>query len=223
MEDNGQTQREGFSEMVGRKRDKGTDSSKRNGSTTPRERLSLKSKGPFIFLILLLGAIVLAKMVLSGLYISSHYLADEALAKQEEKGSEQVFPPVITKQSLIKKEQELKKKEEEIAKKEKEYLALKEETEAKMAELNELQVKLANYAKKLAQREKALKDAKMAHLVSLYTAMEPAKAAAIMEKLRMETVVKILRNMKGKAAGRIVAMMSPEKGARISEELSKDR
>ena len=92
-----------------------------------------------------------------------------------------------------------------------------------MAELNELQLRLADYAKKLAQREKALKDAKMAHLVSLYTAMEPAKAAAIMEKLKLETVVKILRNMKGKAAGRIVAMMSPEKGAKISEALSREQ
>jgi flagellar motility protein MotE (MotC chaperone) len=53
--------------------------------------------------------------------------------------------------------------------------------------------------------------------------MEPAKAAAIMEKLKLETVVKILRNMKGKAAGRIVAMMSPEKGAKISEALSREQ
>ena len=183
----------------------------------------MKSKKAFIFLMLLLGAMVVAKMVLSGLYLSSHYFGSEALAKQKEKVQQQDPPALITEKSLIKREQELKKKEEEIAKKEKEYLALKEETEAKMAELTELQVKLANYAKKLAQREKALKDAKMAHLVSLYAAMEPAKAAAIMEKLRMETVVKILRNMKGKAAGRIVAMMSPERGARISEELSKDQ
>ena len=139
---------------------------------------------------------VLAKMILSGLYISSHYFGGEAFAKQEEKAPVQPQMPVVTEQSLIKKQMELKKKEQEIAKKEKEYLALKEETEAKMAELNELQVKLANYAKKLAQREKALKDAKMAHLVSLYTAMDPAKAAAIMEKLKMVTVVKILRNMK---------------------------
>ncbi len=170
-----------------------------------------------------LGAIVLSKMILSGVYISTHYFGNEALAKQEEQDSGQSSFPVVTEESLIKKQMELKKREEDIAKKEKEYLALKQETEAKMAELNELQTKLANYVKKLAQREKALKDAKMAHLVSLYTAMEPAKAAAIMEKLKMETVVKILRNMKGKAAGRIVAMMSPEKAAMISERLSREQ
>ena len=57
-------------------------------------------------------------------------------------------------------------------------------------------------------------------LVALYSAMEPAKAASIMAKLNMNTVVRILANMKGKSAGKILAMMDPERGATISENLS---
>jgi len=182
----------------------------------------LKWRNPLVILLVLLAAGMLAKMVLSGVFITSYFFSSEAFAKQD-KSTPQVLAPVVTEETLRKKEEALRQKEKEIAKKEKEYLALKEETEAKMAELNELQLKLARYAKKLAEREKALKDARMAHLVSLYTAMEPDKAAAIMDKLKLETVVKILRNMKGKAAGRIVAMMKPERGAKISEELSKEQ
>jgi flagellar motility protein MotE (MotC chaperone) len=51
--------------------------------------------------------------------------------------------------------------------------------------------------------------------------MEPAKAAAIMEKLKIETVVLILRNMKGKPAGQIIALLKPELGAQVVEKLSK--
>jgi flagellar motility protein MotE (MotC chaperone) len=50
--------------------------------------------------------------------------------------------------------------------------------------------------------------------------MEPAKAAAIMDKLKVDTVVRILRHMKGKSAGKILSMMNPELGATISEKLS---
>ena len=51
--------------------------------------------------------------------------------------------------------------------------------------------------------------------------MEANKAASIMDKLPIDTVVRILGNMKGKSAGQILAMMSPEKGATISVKLSK--
>lgn len=51
--------------------------------------------------------------------------------------------------------------------------------------------------------------------------MEAANAASIMDKLQIDTIVLILSNMKGKSAGQILAMMNPEKGALISERLSK--
>ncbi len=121
---------------------------------------------------------------------------------------------------LEKKAQELKAKELELQKREEGFLPLKSEIEERLAELNELQSRLTAYAKKLADREKALEDSKMGHLVALYSAMEPSQAAAIMDKLKLPTVVLILRNMKGKSAGKILAMMNPERGAVISEKLT---
>ena len=66
-----------------------------------------------------------------------------------------------------------------------------------------------------------MKDTKITHLVALYSSMEPARAAVIMDKLNMDTIVRILSNMKGKVAGQILAAMDPEKGATISERLGK--
>ncbi len=124
-------------------------------------------------------------------------------------------------EQLKRKEEQLRVKEASLKSKEAELMPLKDEVEAKLAELSELQTRLTAMAKELAEKEKSLKDEKMAHLVALYSAMDPAKAAAIMDKLKTDTVVLILRHMKGKSAGEIVGTMTPEKGALISEELSK--
>lgn len=124
-------------------------------------------------------------------------------------------------EDLRKREMELRAREDRVKKREAELLPLKEEIEARMAELTELQSVLTAHAKELAEREKALSDTKMDHLVTLYSAMDPSKAAAILDKLKLDTVVLILKHMKGKSAGGILAMMDAEKGARISEELSR--
>ena len=142
-----------------------------------------------------------------------------ALAEEEPVDSELVLAE--KERAFRKKEQELKEREERVSKQEKDLAPLQKEIDAKLEELNTLQTRLTVFAKQLAEREKALNDAKMKHLVDLYSAMEPARAALIMQQLNMETVVRILANMKGKVAGKIVAMMEPGKGATISEKLSK--
>ncbi len=167
--------------------------------------------------------LALIKIGMGILYLRGSYFGMEALAEEKKKTSIEGKAPADLMKKLKEREEALRKREEELAKMEARLKPLQEEVEARMAELTELQTKLAAYAKKLAERERALKDAKMAHLVSLYSAMDPAKAAAIMDKLRLETVVKIMRNMKGKSAGKILAMMDPVKGAKISEALSRTR
>ena len=109
----------------------------------------------------------------------------------------------------------------EQKKMEEELLPLKHEIDSKLEELNDLQKNLTNFAKKLAERENALKDSRITHLVTLYSSMEAPAAAIIISKLNMDTVVRIMSNMKGKTAGQILAMMDPEKGAIISERLSR--
>ena len=144
--------------------------------------------------------------------------ADVAMAQEvtpeKKQGAEAV------EQTLKKREKALSEKEAELKKMEAQLLPLKEEINTRMAELNDLQNSLAAEAKKLAEKEKAMQDAKITHLVQLYSSMEAGKAAAILDKLNIETVVRILGNMRGKSAGAILAMMTPNKGAIISERLS---
>ncbi len=122
--------------------------------------------------------------------------------------------------NLRQKEKELQQKEEELKKMQMELMPLREEIDTRMAELNDLQNNLTAMAKTLAEKEKVIQDAKIAHLVKLYSTMEAKKAADILDRLQIETVVRILGNMKGKEAGGIMAMLPIEKGAIISEKLS---
>lgn len=122
---------------------------------------------------------------------------------------------------LRKKEKELSEREARVKKMEEQLLPLKEEVETRMAELNDLQNSLTAYAKNLSEREKTLADEKITHLVQTYQSMEAIKAAAILNKLELDTAVRILGNMRGKSAGAIMAEMPTEKGATISERLSK--
>lgn len=166
--------------------------------------------------------LVISKLFMTGLFLRSEPERTTGLASAhaDEKGSPSGGDRTLD-EELKKRAAELRAREDQVKKREAELLPLKEEIETKMAELTELQSRLISYSKELADREKALSDAKMDHLVALYSAMEPSKAAAILDKLKLDTVVLILRHMKGKSAGGILAMMPPEKGALISEELSR--
>ena len=177
----------------------------------------------FLVVILAFSLLMIAKGVLSGLYLQFYPAviagADLALAQEEETKPE---VPLDEKSIMLrKKEEELREKEAELKKREEELLPLQKEINSKIEELNELQTRLTLYAKDLADREEALKDTKVTHLVALFSSMEPARAAVIMDKLNMDTIVRILSNMKGKVAGQILAAMAPEKGATISERLGK--
>lgn len=188
-----------------------------------------------LFLITLLAA----KIIVSGLYLHFDALkipvmniamaeengvkqaaAKEADTKQAETKQSAATDLTVTAANLKKKEQELKDREAVVLKKEQELAPLQAEVDAKIEQLNELQVKLTAMAKEIAEKEQGLKDEKVNQLVTMYSAMDAAKAAKILDKLNLDTVVKILANMKPKSAGPILAAMSTDKGAVISERLS---
>lgn len=177
----------------------------------------------FIISLFLFILLILAKIVVSGIYLGVDMPplggTDIALAEEGEEKSSIGLDEM--QRALRKKEKELKEKEADLKRREEELIPLKNEIDTKIEELNDLQASLTLFAKNLAEREKALKDSKIGHLVSLYSSMEAGKAAIIMDKLHIDTIVLILANMKGKSAGQILAMMDPEKGAIISEKLCK--
>jgi flagellar motility protein MotE (MotC chaperone) len=167
--------------------------------------------------------LLVGKILLTGWYLGSASLSIDgpAVALAEEGGAPEQ-PEIPMDETLRRKAKELRDREGRLNRRETELKALQDKIDARMSELNDLQTKLTNFSKKLAEREGALKDAQMTHLVALYSAMEPGKAAAIMNKLNLVTVVRILKYMKGKNAGKIMAMMDPDRGATISEALSKE-
>lgn len=189
----------------------------------------MRWRSPYVWVGPVLLIVLAAKIFLSGIFLGSGGSPSTgvALAEDKKKGrisaEKREIPDRTSLQSLKEKEAALRAREQEVMKREEELLPLKKDIEEKLGELNELQLRLTSYAKTLAEREEALKDTRMAHLVELYTAMEPAKASVIMEKLKMETVVTILRHMKGKSAGQIIALMKPEMGAQVVEKLSQMR
>ena len=201
----------------------------RDSHNKARESVPLtKRRSPYVGLGILLVLLVISKIIISGAYLQLSPVQFEPTSLAMAGSAESVTseqnamptPAEVNAGMLDKKARELKEKESELQKREEDLLPLKMEIEEKLAELNDLQQRLTAYAKKLADREKALEDSKMGHLVELYSAMEPDKAAAIMDRLKDPTVVLILRHMKGKSAGKILAMMNPERGAVISEKLT---
>ncbi|MBN2059442.1 MAG: hypothetical protein JW882_03400 [Deltaproteobacteria bacterium] len=175
-----------------------------------------------------ISVVALSLLIFAKIGISSFYLKLGPMkfktANLAQAGEDNIEKdPVIDERerTLNKKEQELNEREMELERRENNMLPLKNEIDTKLEELMELQTRLTVFAKDLAEREKALSDGRISHLVSLYSAMEPSRAAAILDKLDTAVVVRILGNMKGKSAGEILAVMKPEKGAVISEHLSR--
>jgi flagellar motility protein MotE (MotC chaperone) len=200
----------------------GTKNKGQNEHFNVWNRIPVIRRFSFPIIIIVFAALVIVKVVLSGFYLNhtNFPLDPRGLALAEEEAQPSMNPGGLS-AILKKKEAALNTKEEQLRKREAELLQLEQDVEIKMEELNDLQLRLTAFAKKLAEKEKALKDAKMAHLVNLYKAMEPVKAGVIMDKMKMESVVKILGQMRGKSAGKIVETMDPKKGARISEALSR--
>jgi flagellar motility protein MotE (MotC chaperone) len=212
----------------------GAKAVERGGSVEARKGISMRPKF-LLVTVLFLITLLAAKIVISGIYLrfNALKLPDTKIAMAEESSTTQTAAKdadskqsatadvAVTMANLKKKEQELKEREAAVLKKEQELAPLQAEVDAKIEQLNELQTTLTAMAKQIAEKEQTLQDEKINHLVTLYSSMDAAKAAKIMDKLSLDIVVKILANMKGKSAGSILAAMNADKGAIISESLSK--
>jgi flagellar motility protein MotE (MotC chaperone) len=94
---------------------------------------------------------------------------------------------------------------------------LKEEIDVKLARLEKIQDAIQSKLDK----QKALRDERIKHLIKIYTAMPPKKAAGLIEKLDMTVIISLFSRMKGENVGQILPYVSAEKAAAISECLVK--
>lgn len=112
---------------------------------------------------------------------------------------------------------ELDKREKELDKREKDLDLIKSDIEAKLDELKKLQKKLEAPVKKaLVDKENNFN-----HLVKVYGAMDPARAAVLLDRMDEDKVSRILAAMKSKKVAAIFASMDPVKAARISAMITK--
>ncbi len=118
---------------------------------------------------------------------------------------------------LITRLRRLKEREAELDQREKNLNLLKAEIEERIKELKKLQNALEGEVSKAQSREQA----RFQHLVGVYSAMQPQRAAALLDKMDDKTVVKIFALMKSRKVAAIMGLMDPDKAARISDALTK--
>ena len=95
--------------------------------------------------------------------------------------------------------------------------ALKNEIDEKLSKITEIQSAIqSTLDKKEVENNKRIK-----HLIKVYKAMPPKKAAMLVEKLDMKIIIALFSKMKGENVGQILPYVSTEKAAKISERLAK--
>lgn len=104
--------------------------------------------------------------------------------------------------------QKINKQASEISQKQKEL-------EKKELELNEREMKINQEKAKIEETLENIKN-----VAQYYELMAPNKAAAIMETLEDEVVIRIFKNMKKEAVSEILANMDPKRAAAITKKLS---
>lgn len=111
----------------------------------------------------------------------------------------------------------LRERREELERRELALKTLEQQVDAKLAQLQETQVKL----EQMLTEAKETRDAKLRHLIDVYTNMKAKQAAAVIETLNEEIAVKILAGMRGRQAGEILTYVQAEKAAKLSERLTR--
>ncbi len=125
-----------------------------------------------------------------------------------------IHPHVLS--VILARERQVSDQEAGVAEREKALGLLEEEISGRMRELDALQKDLKGAAQEWTQRQ----EENFQHLVGVYSAMEPEKAAVLLEKMDEATVVRLFEGMKSKKVASVLALMEPEKAARISSRLT---
>ena len=142
----------------------------------------------------------------------------ENFGKNESGRNSENWPPKRC-QTLEQKRLQVEKERRELKAEQARLDALKKEIDGKLAKLTEMQTAIQGELDK----KKVIQDARLKHLIKIYTTMPPKKAAMLIDKLEMEVIIALFSSMKGDIVGQILPNVSPEKAAEISERLAKLR
>lgn len=111
----------------------------------------------------------------------------------------------------------LRQKKEALERRELALKTLEQEVDAKLARLQEMQGKI----EQMLAEAKQTRDAKLRHLIDVYSNMKARQAAEVIETLDEDIAVKILAGMRGRQAGEILTYVEARKAATLSEKLTR--
>ena len=174
---------------------------------------------------IVLGSIFLYQIEFAPLFTETIAIASELKEDPEVKitpdkkaGSGQAGGKETIDLNFIKKQNaQLKEKEKYLEQRKIQLVALQEEISNKIAELT----RLRNEIKAERTQTKTDEEQKLRHLIKIYSAMKPPKAASLIEKLDIKLAIQLLSKMKGDTVGSILSFVDVGKAAKISEGLLK--
>jgi len=118
---------------------------------------------------------------------------------------------------IEKKQKEIKEKETSLLKEEERLKILRKDLDERIEKYTNLLNQIETVLKKLEQAQ----DEKIEHVVKAYEVMPPEEAATRLAALPEITAIKIIKKMKPKKAGIIMAYMDPQRVASLTEGLTK--
>jgi flagellar motility protein MotE (MotC chaperone) len=119
--------------------------------------------------------------------------------------------------SLEKKENAINQREKDLQKQEEHLKVLRTDIEKRLHDIEKAQRRL----EELAAIREDLVGKSINHLAKVYSSMRPEEAGPLIEKLEEDITIQILRKMKSRSAGKILARVKPSIAARLSEEIAR--
>lgn len=119
--------------------------------------------------------------------------------------------------SLRATREKLAEMEKSLSEREKEAEAAESRAAERIAELEGLETRIQD----LLQQEESIKSKKIKRLTAVYEGMKADKAAPVIAKMKLSTVVKMFSRMNEKQVGKILSSLPLEKAVIISQALTK--
>lgn len=120
-------------------------------------------------------------------------------------------------ESLRKTREKLTAMEKSLAEREKEAAAAETKAAERIGELENLEARI----QELLLEEESIKSKKIKRLTAVYEGMKAEKAAPVIAKMNLSTVVKMFLRMDEKQVGKILSSLPPEKAVTISQALTR--
>jgi flagellar motility protein MotE (MotC chaperone) len=116
-------------------------------------------------------------------------------------------------------DKQLTNRDKQLADREAALHLVQQQIEEKLTSLAMLRKEMSD----LLQEKVAFEEKRFEHLVKVYEVMKPEEVSSLFERLNEDTAARLLYQMKEKKAGQILASISPQVAAKLSERLATQR